>query len=212
MQLDHADRELGLKIVYYGPALSGKTTNLQALRDALPRGAVGRLVTLETRDRRTLFLDLLPVVFKTATEYRVRIRLITVPGQVMHEATRRVLLQDVDGVVFVADSQIRETATNNASFRELREVLMDEVPLVLQFNKRDLPAVRSDDELRRLERTRRLPVVGAVALDGRGVRETLARVLALIWRRQAAAHGLEALLGVDEAGFVERVIGAAVGE
>ncbi|MCB9549300.1 MAG: GTPase domain-containing protein [Myxococcales bacterium] len=207
MQLDHDDRVVSLKIVYYGPALSGKTTNLQALRDCLPRGSVGRLVTLETRDRRTLFLDLLPVVFHTATAYRVRIRLLTVPGQVMHEATRRVLLQDVDGVVFVADSQIRETTTNNASFRELREVLVDDVPLVLQFNKRDLPAVRSDDELGRLATSRRLPVVGAVALRGEGVRETLARVLALVWRRQAAAHGLEALLGVDEAGFVDRVLG-----
>lgn len=207
MQLDTHARDLSLKVVYHGPPLSGKTTNLQALRDLLPRDTTGRLLTLETRDHRTLFLDLLPVVFRTATEFRVRLRLVTLPGQVMHEATRRVLLEDVDGVVFVADSQVKETPANNAAFRELQETLADEVPLIIQFNKRDMPAVRTQSELDALARTRGVPVVGAVALRGEGVRETLVRILTLVWQRLNPAHGLEALLGVDEATFIERLVG-----
>jgi mutual gliding-motility protein MglA len=209
MKVDLTAREVGLKIVYHGPPMSGKTTNLQALRERLPAGNVGRLVTLETRDHRTLFLDVLPVVFRTATAFRVRLQLVTVPGQVLHEATRRVLLEGVDGVVFVADSQVRETTANNAAFRELQETLADEVPLVIQFNKQDMPAVRSQSELDTLARGRAVPVVAAVALRGVGVRETLARILGLVWRRMAPVHGLEALLGVDEQGFVERLVGRA---
>ena len=208
MHVDHQAREVGFKIVYHGPPLSGKTTNLQALRDRLPSSNLGRLLTLETRDHRTLFLDILPVSIRTQTAYRVRLQLVTVPGQVMHEATRRVLLEGVDGVVFVADSQVRETSANNSAFRELQDSLDHDTPVVIQFNKQDMPAVRGQAELDHLARTRGVPVVGAVALRGQGVHETLARVLSLVWRRHATQHGLEALLGFDERGFVDGLVGA----
>jgi signal recognition particle receptor subunit beta len=121
VQFNLNQRELTLKVVYYGPALSGKTSNLQAIHQLLPPGASGRLMTLETRDDRTLFFDLLPVFFKTGTGYRVKIKLFTVPGQVIHDSTRKVVLQGADGVAFIADSQVAESEANKDAFRNLRE-------------------------------------------------------------------------------------------
>lgn len=209
MKIDRDGRQVSLRVVYYGPALGGKTTNLQALKRLLPRGVTGRLMHLESRDRRTLLLDLLPVNARTATDVRLRIRLLSVPGQPMHEATRKVLLDDIDGLVFVADSQLSETSANNLSYQGLSGLLPGDTPLVVQFNKRDLPDIRSDGEVKAFARNRPVPVLRAVAIEGTGVRETLASVLRLIWRRNAARHDLPGLLGVDEDGFIDTVMGPA---
>ena len=161
MQLNHAQRELTVKIVYYGPGLSGKTTNLQMIHQRTLSDVRGRLLTVETHDDRTLFFDLLPVYARTAGGAQVKIKLFTVPGQVIHNSTRKLVLQGADGVAFIADSQIQEIRANQASFKDLRRNLrdnlaanslsLDDIPLVIQFNKRDLPDIRTEAELRQLE-------------------------------------------------------------
>src|SRR5882724_2876946 len=112
LQFDFAARELTIKLVYYGPALSGKTTNLQSLHLMIDSASRGRLMTLETRDDRTLFFDMLPLRFQTEKDISIRVKLFTVPGQVIHGSTRRLVLQGADGVAFIADSRISETEAN----------------------------------------------------------------------------------------------------
>ncbi|MCA9630533.1 MAG: gliding motility protein, partial [Myxococcales bacterium] len=156
MQLDFAARELTVKLVYYGPALSGKTTNLQALHQASDTESSGRLMTLETKDDRTLFFDLLPLTFKGTGGLSVRLKVFTVPGQVIHASTRRLVVQGADGVAFIADSQESETQHNAESFMDLKEnlkangLLLKQMPLIIQFNKRDLTDIRSDAEIAEL--------------------------------------------------------------
>src|SRR5688572_2341994 len=156
MQLDFQARELTVKLVYYGPALSGKTTNLQAIHKLVSPDARGRLMTLETRDDRTLFFDMLPLTLQSARGVQVRIKLFTVPGQVIHNATRRLVLQGADGIAFIADSQRAETKSNQASFLNMQENLResgidpDVMPVVIQFNKRDMPEIRTDAEIAKL--------------------------------------------------------------
>ncbi len=210
MQFNLAQRELTLKLVYYGPALSGKTTNLRALHALAPPTAVGRLMNLETRDDRTLFFDLLPMLVRTGSGLKVKIKLYTVPGQVIHESTRRVVLQQTDGVVFVADSQVSETAANQAAFAGLRRnlralELSDDLPLVVQFNKRDLPDIRSEAELARFARRSRTAVYPATAVRGTGVRETLEGLLGRVFDRLAVEHDLAAVLKTDRARFLQQI-------
>ena len=211
VQFNLNQRELTLKVVYYGPALSGKTSNLQAIHQMLPPGASGRLMTLETRDDRTLFFDLLPVFFKTGSGYRVKIKLFTVPGQVIHDSTRKVVLQGADGVAFIADSQIAESDANKEAFRNLRENLasngldMDAIPLVLQFNKRDLPAIRTEEDLRALEARRRTPIYRATAISGVGVLETLQGLVGLVWDHLDSSYGLGAKLQTDKRTFMTQI-------
>ena len=208
MQFNLPRRELTLKLVYYGPALSGKTTNLQALHAMAPRHASGRLMTLETRDDRTLFFDLLPVAFRTRSGVTVKVKLFTVPGQVIHVSTRRVVLQAADGVVFVADSQLAETEANKQAFRDLRlnlrhNQLPDDLPLVIQFNKRDLPDIRSEEELARLESRRSTPLYKAIAIRGIGVRETLEGLLSMTFKQLDATMGLGSKTGVGHDDFLD---------
>ncbi len=211
MQFNLAQRELTLKVVYYGAALSGKTTNLQAVHQMVPSEGAGRLMTLETRDDRTLFFDLLPIFFRTRSGYKVKLRLFTVPGQTLHDSTRKVVLQGADAVVFVADSQVSASELNKESFRNLRDNLsangldVDTIPLVIQFNKRDLPNVRSDDELRALEERRRTPVYRAVAVQGQGVLETLRGLLGLTWDSLEASYEIGVKLQTDRDTFMEQV-------
>lgn len=194
MQLDFVARELTVKLVYYGPALSGKTSNLQALHRLTSDGSRGRLMTLETRDDRTLFFDLLPLAFKTEGDLSLRIKLFTVPGQVIHASTRKLVLQGADGVAFIADSQMSETENNRVAFLDLRQNLKDngldlrKLPLVIQFNKRDLKEIRPDGEIADLARQGREPVYKAVATRGEGVLETFLGLLALTWSRLDAEH------------------------
>jgi len=211
VQFNLSQRELTLKVVYYGPALSGKTTNLQAIHRMVPRKAAGRLMTLETRDDRTLFFDLLPVFMKTRHGYRVKLKLYTVPGQVIHDSTRRVVLQGADAVAFIADSQLTETDANKVSFGNLRENLsangldMDTLPLVIQFNKRDLPETRTEEELRVLEKRRKTPIYRSIAIHGDGVLETLRGLVAMTWDHLDDVHALASKRGVARDEFLQEL-------
>jgi signal recognition particle receptor subunit beta len=202
LQFDFAARELTIKLVYYGPALSGKTTNLQSLHLLADSSSRGRLMTLETRDDRTLFFDMLPLTFRSNKEISIRIKLFTVPGQVIHGSTRRLVLQGADGVAFIADSQLAETENNTAAFLDLRENLkangmkVGQMPLVIQFNKRDMPAVRSDAELVELARRGKEPVFPAVAIASKGVLETFMGLLHLTYSSLDAEHKLEEKFGL----------------
>jgi signal recognition particle receptor subunit beta len=197
LQLDFAGRELTIKLVYYGPALSGKTTNLQALHQLVPSHGRGRLMTLDTRDDRTLFFDLLPLSFSAGSGLTVRLKLFTVPGQVIHNATRRLVLQGADGVAFIADSQKSETKANAAAFVNLKQNLKEnglepsKVPLLIQFNKRDLPDIRPDEEIDMLASKGKEPVYKAVATRGVGVLETFLGLVRDTWGRLEAEHQLE---------------------
>ncbi len=202
MQLDVKARELTLKLVYYGPALSGKTTNLQAIHRLADEDARGRLMTLDTRDDRTLFFDLLPLSLPMG-DLRIRIKLFTVPGQVIHAATRRLVLGGADGVAFIADSQRSEVRANANALEDLRRNLEEEgmsladMPYVIQFNKRDLPHIRTDAELDALAAKSREPIFKAIARSGVGVTETLLGLLECAWADLDAKHGLEAQFGLS---------------
>ncbi len=197
MQIDFEKREIQLKVVYYGPALSGKTTNLVAIHRISAPSTCGHLMTLDTRDDRTLFFDLLPMHFETDSGLSITIKVFTVPGQVMHNATRRLVLQGADSVAFIADSQVSETMANRESFLDLKHNLKENgldikgMPVVIQFNKRDLPNVRSDAEIDSLTSKGREPVFKAVATRGEGVIETFMGLLRLTWERLDAWHDLE---------------------
>lgn len=211
VQLDFSARELTIKLVYYGPALSGKTTNLQSLHKAADPSAAGRLMTLETRDDRTLFFDLLPLTFKDRSGLSVRLKVFTVPGQVIHASTRRLVVQGADGVAFIADSQIAETQNNADSFMDLKENLkanglnLKQMPLIIQFNKRDLLDVRSDAEIAELAAQGREPVYLAVATRGDGVVESFVGMLHLTWSALNAEHDLNKKFGFDSDAFIKRV-------
>jgi signal recognition particle receptor subunit beta len=192
--VNYASREITCKIVYYGPGRSGKTSNLQYIHRRVPLERRGEMMSLATHGDRTLFFDFLPLDLGTISGFTTRFQLYTVPGQVYYRSTRRLVLQGADGVVFVADSQRRQMEENVESFRDLHEALAEhgisprDVPLVLQYNKQDLPAdlVCRPDELDRLLNFRDVPSFSADALGGVGVFETLRRASELVLRRLAA--------------------------
>jgi hypothetical protein len=212
VQINLEQREITLKIVYYGPALSGKTTNLQVIHQVLDPDSRGRLMVLDTSDDRTLFFDLMPVFFKTRSGFTVKVKIFTVPGQVMHNSTRRVVLQGADGVAFIADSQKSLSKANNESWRDMANNLkvngldINEIPMVIQFNKRDLPEVRSDEEIAEVGRKGKEPVFKATAIKGDGVMETLEGILRLTWRSLSNKYNLEEKLQVKENDFISGVI------
>jgi mutual gliding-motility protein MglA len=208
VQINFGGREIALKLVYYGPALSGKTTNLKSLHQLTSEDARGRLMTLETKDDRTLFFDMLPLTLRAEGDrssggMTLRIKVFTVPGQVLHASTRRLVLQGADGVAFIADSQVTETEHNAASFLDLRQNLKDlganlkQLPLVIQFNKRDLESVRSDDEIGALASKGREPVFKASAVQGKGVLETFFGLLHVTWVKIDGDHNLAKMLGIE---------------
>jgi signal recognition particle receptor subunit beta len=213
LQLDFKAKELTIKLVYYGPALSGKTTNLQSIHELVSGESRGRLMTLETKDDRTLFFDLLPLTLQAGRGVQVRIKLFTVPGQVIHNATRRLVLQGADGVAFIADSQRAETKSNAATFVNLRQNLIDNgldparMPLVIQFNKRDMPEIRTDAEIDELARKGKEPVYKAIALRGQGVLETLVGLLEIAWKRMEKEHQLGEKLGLREEVVIDELRG-----
>src|SRR5271170_6741510 len=219
VQINFGGREIALKLVYYGPALSGKTTNLRALHELTNEDSRGRLMTLETKDDRTLFFDMLPLVFRARPTgagkpgssgggMSLRLKVFTVPGQVLHASTRRLVLQGADGVAFIADSQVAETQNNAASFMDLRSNLKElglsvrSLPLVIQFNKRDMPNVRTDADIETLAKKGREPVFKASAVKGDGVLETFFGLLHLTWSKLDAEHQLAKKLGLDGAKFL----------
>jgi mutual gliding-motility protein MglA len=212
VQINLEAREITLKIVYYGPALSGKTTNLQAVHQLMDASARGRLMILDTSDDRTLFFDLMPVFFRSRSGFTVKVKLFTVPGQVMHNSTRRIVLQGADGVAFVADSQKEMAQANNDSWRDMQQNLklngLDPatLPIVIQFNKRDMPDVRPDEELDEVGRRGREKVFKAVAIRGEGVLETLEGILRMTWRSLDERYQLAEKLGIEEAEFVDNLL------
>ncbi len=211
MQLNHAQRELTVKIVYYGPGLSGKTTNLQFIYERTSPEIRGRLLTVDTHDDRTLFFDLLPVFFSTSSGFRVKVKLFTVPGQVLHNATRRVVLQGADAVAFIADGRRTATQENNQYWKDLQENMREnglppgQVPIVIQFNKRDLPDTKTDAELEEARARGKEAVVGAVAIQGVGVLETLFAVLQTAFRHIDAKAALTKNTGLSEKEFLGSV-------
>ncbi len=211
VQINQAQRELTLKIVYYGPALSGKTTNLQALHDKVASEVRGRLLSVDTKDDRTLFFDMLPVGFKSGSGLKVKLKVYTVPGQVMHASTRRLVLQGADGVVFIADSQRALAQVNNDAWRNMTEDMRQNglepttIPLVIQFNKRDLPDARTDAEIEEIARKGKEPVYKAVAVRGEGVVETLHGLLQLTYRDLDRKYDLVGKFQLTEEEFLGQI-------
>lgn len=175
-------REVSCKIVYCGPGLGGKTTNLLQIRDRIPSKSRGRLVSIATRGDRTLFFDFLPMELGQIRGYTTRFHLYTVPGQVQYAASRRLILRGADGIVFIADSQRERLDANVESLYELEKSLADQntglanIPTVIQYNKRDLENVCSIEELERELNHLHFPRFEAVAVRGEGVVDTLKTV------------------------------------
>jgi len=180
--INYVAREINCKIVYYGPGLGGKTTNLKHVYDITSQENKGKLISLATETERTLFFDFLPIDLGQIRGFRTRFHLYTVPGQVFYDASRKLILRGVDGVVFVADSQEERLDANIEAISNLRENLevqgfdLGKVPYVLQLNKRDLPGALPVDQLKKLLLVKGEPVFEAVAINGVGVLETLRAV------------------------------------
>ena len=184
--INYASREINCKIVYYGPGLCGKTTNLQFVYQKTAPDARGKMISLATETERTLFFDFLPLALGEIRGFKTRFHLYTVPGQVFYDASRKLILKGVDGVVFVADSQEERTDANIESLDNLRFNLreqgydLDKLPYVVQYNKRDLPGVMPVEEMRRELNPTDVPDFEACATSGEGVFETLKAVAKLI--------------------------------
>jgi len=177
--INYAAREINCKIVYYGPGLGGKTTNIQFIYDKTNPNTKGKLISLATETDRTLFFDFLPLDLGTVRGFKIRFHLYTVPGQVFYDASRKLILKGVDGVVFVADSQIERMEANEESVYNLEVNLKEQgydlknLPYVLQLNKRDLPNIVPADEMIRKLQRKGEPVFEGVAIKGIGVFESL---------------------------------------
>jgi len=190
-----ATKELTAKIVYYGPGLCGKTTNLQHVYDALPQDGRGKMLSLATQTDRTLFFDFLPIELGTIRGMKTRIQLYTVPGQVFYDATRKLVLRGADAVVFVADSQAPMLESNRESFQNLIDNLreqgtdLEKLPHVIQWNKRDTPNALPVEELDRAVNRFGAPTFEACATKSEGVRETLTGVAKLVLKSLAERYG-----------------------
>jgi signal recognition particle receptor subunit beta len=210
VQINMAAREIVLKVVYYGPALSGKTTNLQQLHAMLDPESRGKMVTLDTKDDRTLYFDFLPIEFGTSSGFSVKLKVFTVPGQVMHKSTRKVVLAGADAVAFIADSQRASASANAYSFRDMEANLksngldFESLPKVVQFNKRDLPDIKPLGEIRKAWGD--IPTFPAVATKGEGVVETFRELLRLTYRGLDARHDFAQKFGVSEEDFLKGVL------
>ncbi len=184
--INYLSREINCKIVYYGPGLGGKTTNLQHIYNRTNPEAKGKMISLATETERTLFFDFLPLEIGEIRGFKTRFHLYTVPGQVFYDASRKLILKGIDGVVFVADSQMLRAEANTESLDNLRTNLaeqgynLDTIPYVMQYNKRDMPNISSVEELRQMLNTRNVPEYSAVATSGEGVFETLKSIAKLV--------------------------------
>ena len=194
---NYALRKLNAKIVYYGPGLCGKTTNLQYIYEKTNPNAKGKLISLATETDRTLFFYFLPLDLGTIRGFTTRFHLYTVPGQVFYDASRKLILKGVDGAVFVADSQIARIDANEESFENLQENLQEyglnlqTLPHVIQYNKRDLPTALPVSVLNARLNPRNLPFFEAVALEGRGVEDTLRGISQALFRSLLELYGEE---------------------
>jgi signal recognition particle receptor subunit beta len=184
--INYSSREINCKIVFYGPGLCGKTTNLQWIYKKTNPDSKGKMISLATETERTLFFDFLPLALGEIRGFKTRFHLYTVPGQVFYDASRKLILKGVDGVVFVADSQIERMEANIESMENLRTNLteqgynLDAIPFVVQYNKRDLPNVVPVGEMKKALNPRSAPDFEAVASDGTGVFDTLKAIAKLV--------------------------------
>ena len=207
---NYSGREINAKIVYYGPGLSGKTTNLEYIYSKTAPHLRGKMVSMKTKVDRTLFFDLLPIEGGEIAGFNVRFLLYTVPGQVYYNATRKLVLKGADAIVFVADSQAEELAANRESLKNLRDNLrehgksLEEIPLVIQYNKRDLPTALPVEKLEQELNPMGAPSFESVATTGTGVFETLAAATKLViaeLRKQLSQSDSESDLGGQELTF-----------
>lgn len=211
--MNGAVQRLEPKVVFYGPALSGKTTNLTRLHDLVHPELKGEILSLETQGDRTLFFDLLPLGFRAASGLLLKFKLFTVPGQVAHDGTRKAVLSRADAVVFVADSDPSQALNNAVSFENLAEncerVGLDfmALPLVVQFNKRDLPQAVPEAEIRSRWQAQRWPLLMASALQGQGVLETWQTLLDQLYPALDAREQLADRHGLDAQTFVRSAMG-----
>ena len=211
IEYDEQEKRMVLKLVYYGPALSGKTTNLLKLHDILSKDERGDLMLLDTKDDRTIYFDLLPFFLVAPSGLKIKVKVFTVPGQVKHDATRKAVLQRADGVAFIADSQDVEAGNNCESFGNLEKNLafvgldIERLPLVLQFNKRDLKDIISEADIKAVWGPSGLSVLPASALQGWGVVETFTRLLELAYANIDKKYGLHENHGLGREESVGRL-------
>jgi len=210
VQFNTGQRELTLKIVYYGPGLSGKTTNLRALYQRIQPHLRGHLMTLDTADDRTLFFDTLPLVF-TAGNLKVKLKLFTVPGQVMHNSTRRIVLQGADAIAFIADSQPAKRQENYKYWLNMAENLkanglaIETLPNVVQWNKKDLGDDGTSEAILKMRKEGKQPVFEAVAVRGEGVVETFLGLVDLTYDQIDKHYLLSEKLGLSRRAFMDEV-------
>jgi len=184
--INYASREINCKVVYYGSGLGGKTTNLEYVYSRVNPEAKGKMISLATETERTLFFDFLPIDLGEIRGFKTRFHLYTVPGQVYYNASRRLILKGVDGLIFVADSQRSRLEANIEAMHNLYENMesygydIDTIPFVIQYNKRDLPDIMSTGELRSVLNPINVPDFDAVAIEGDGVFQTLSAVSKLV--------------------------------
>lgn len=215
IEFDELENKMVLKLVYYGPALSGKTTNLLRLHDLLAGEGRGDLMVLDTKDDRTIFFDLLPFFLTAPSGLKIKVKVYTVPGQVRHDATRKAVLQRADGVAFIADSQTSEAGNNALSFENLERNLsfvgldIAAIPLVIQFNKRDLTNITPETEIQRVWGATGIPVLTASSLQGSGVVETFTRLLESCFERIDAKYDLKQKHGLSREVFVRTLTNTA---
>ncbi|MCE3012962.1 MAG: GTPase domain-containing protein [Proteobacteria bacterium] len=184
--VNYHTKEINCKIVYFGPGLGGKTTNIQWIYQKTSAGNKGKMISLNTENERTLFFDFLPLDLGEIRGFKTRFHLYTVPGQVFYEASRKLILRGVDGIIFVADSQVERMEANVESWQSLQKNLQDQgydplkVPTVMQWNKRDLPNVAPVTDLSQKLNPRKIPEFEASAFQGEGVFETLKTISKMV--------------------------------
>ena len=212
-EYDESGNKLSIKLVYYGPALSGKTTNLTRLHDMLMPELKGDMMVLETENDRTLFFDLLPLGVTAPSGLLIKLKLYTVPGQVAHDSTRKAVLSRTDGVVFVADSQRNQSVNNAESFENLAKNIgrvgldFERLSLVVQFNKRDIKEILGEEEILGRWSKTPWPVVFSSALQGKGVRETLRELLVSVFATMDKEYALATKHGLDQEMFINSAMG-----
>jgi len=212
---DEDNNRLTIKLVYYGPAMSGKTTNLMRLHDVLKTDLKGDIMMMETSNDRTLFFDLLPLGFTTSSGLLIKFKVYTVPGQVVHDSTRKAVLSRSDGVVFVADSQSSQSINNAQSFENLEAnagrvgIDFDTLPLVIQYNKRDLADIISETDVNERWQQAPWPVTFSNALTGAGVIETLIALLKQIYNELDKEFKFLEHHHLSEAEFIKQLMGSS---
>lgn len=211
IEYDQQNRKMVLKLVYYGPALSGKTTNILQLHDLVSRQERGELMVMDTVGDRTMYFDLLPFFLVAPSGLKIKLKVYTVPGQVQHDSTRKAVLQRADGVAFIADSQLSQETINFESFENLEKNLsivgldIDQLPLVVQFNKRDLSEIFPEEEIRQTWQATNIPIFMASALNGWGVLETFIKLAELTYQSIDQRYHLETEHGLTQDLFLAKL-------